>query len=632
MTRLELLAPARTADIGIAAIRCGADAVYIGGPAFGARAAAGNSIEDIERLCREAALFGVKIFVTVNTLARNDAERDEAVEMMCAMRDRGVSAFIIQDCSLMPLLKAKGPWKEQFHASTQCAIRTPERAVQLAGLGFSRLILERELSLEEIKAIRDAIPSEVELECFVHGALCVCYSGDCYLSEHLTGRSANRGECAQPCRNLYDLVDKDGKALVENRPLLSLKDLKLLGRIPALAQAGVVSFKIEGRLKNESYVKNVVRAYSIALDSFIASQPGRYCRASCGTVTGGFVPDLDKTFNRGYTSLYIDGIRGNWASGDAAKGMGELLGTVGKVYTAHGAGRRSGGRQGERPDTGQYGGSFIELNPVSRSVAVHNGDGLCVVSPDGEVAGFRADRVEGRRIYCKLTGGVREGCRIWRNLDTAFEKDLAAKEPERTVGVALKVRFTEEGADFEAHIENGKSFRASYQFGAPVVVAENQDRMRQMIRGQLGKTSGAFSFSVTDISSEGPLPLLPAGTLNGFRRCLAEKAAEIMKSGCGNFENTGTIATQASTTGAETDVTTLADAAKQTDSAALAHPRREGELMRSRYCILHELGKCLKTPSGRAFAKNGLLLRNNGNLIPLHFDCRNCEMVLRLLR
>lgn len=617
MTRLELLAPARTADIGIAAIRCGADAVYIGGPAFGARAAAGNSIEDIERLCREASLFGVKIFVTVNTLARNDAELGEAVEMICSMRGKGIHAFIIQDCKLLPLLAARGPWREQFHASTQCAIRTPERAVQLAGLGFSRLILERELSLNEIKAIREAVPPEVELECFVHGALCVCYSGDCYLSEHLTGRSANRGECAQPCRNFYDLVDKDGKVLVEGKPLLSLKDLKLLGRIHALAQAGVVSFKIEGRLKNESYVKNVVRAYSIALDSFIASQPGRYCRASLGRVSGGFTPNLDKTFNRGYTSLFIDGIRGSWASGDAAKGMGELLGTVGKVYTAHGAVRRSGerlggrlgGRLGERPgerlDTGQYGGNFIELNLVSRSVAVHNGDGLCVVSPDGEVAGFRADRVEGRRIYCKLTDGVREGCRIWRNLDTAFEKELATKEPERTVGLALKVKFTEEGADFEALIENGMTFRASYPLEKPAVVAENQNRMLQMICGQLGKTSGAFSFSVTDVSSDGPLPLMSAGTLNGFRRSLAEKAHAALG---------GSAALAAPTASA--------------DSTALAHPRRDGELMRSRYCILHELGKCLKTPSGRAFAKNGLLLKNNGKLIPLHFDCKNCEMVL----
>lgn len=618
MTRLELLAPARTADIGIAAIRCGADAVYIGGPAFGARAAAGNSIEDIERLCREAALFGVKIFVTVNTLARNDEERDEAVGMMCSMRDMGISAFIIQDCSLMPLLETKGPWKEQFHASTQCAIRTPERAVQLAGLGFTRLILERELSLNEIKAIRDAIPPEVELECFVHGALCVCYSGDCYLSEHLTGRSANRGECAQPCRNLYDLVDKDGKVLVEGRPLLSLKDLKLLGRIPTLAEAGVVSFKIEGRLKNESYVKNVVRAYSIALDSFISAHSGQYCRASCGRVSGGFEPDLDKTFNRGYTSLYIDGIRGSWASGDAAKGMGELLGTVGKVNTAHGA----VGRQGK----GQYCGSFFELNSGQRSVVVHNGDGLCVVTPNGEVAGFRADRVEGRRIYCKLADGVREGCRIWRNLDTAFEKELAGKEPERTVEVALKVKFTEDGAGFEAAIENGMTFRAEYPFDKPAVVAENQDRMHRMISGQLGKTSGAFSFSVTGISSEGPLPLLSAGTLNGFRRCLAEKSEELMRSGCGSCKDTesrkgtGSHTAQVSTAGEET-----------AGAATLVHPRREGELMRSRYCILNELGKCLKTPSGRAFAKNGLLLRNNGNLIPLHFDCRNCEMVLRLL-
>ena len=214
MRALELLAPARTAEIGIAAICCGADAVYIGGPAFGARAAACNTISDIKRLCEFASRYGVRIYVTVNTLCKDLAEKDELVRMMLEMKDIGVAAFIMQDASLPALLRARGQWKEEFHASTQCAIRTPARARELVAAGFSRLILERELSLQQIRAIRAAVP-DVELEFFVHGALCVCYSGDCYLSEALTGRSANRGECAQPCRSMYDLVDADGKVFVD---------------------------------------------------------------------------------------------------------------------------------------------------------------------------------------------------------------------------------------------------------------------------------------------------------------------------------------------------------------------------------------------------------------------------------
>ena len=298
MKELELLAPARNADIGIAAIDCGADAVYIAGPAFGARQAAGNPVEEVRRLCAYAHRFGARVFVTFNTILFED-ELDEARRLFLALEEAGADAFIVQDLAVLDF-GAHVP----LHASTQCAIRTPEQARFYESLGFSRLVLERELSLEEVAAIRAAV--SCELEFFVHGALCVCYSGNCYLSEYLAGRSANRGACVQACRSLYDLSDASGKVLLRDKALLSLRDYNLSERLEELAAGGICSFKIEGRLKNQSYVCNVVRAYSRVLDALVAAQPRQWRRASFGTVRGGFEPDLSKTFNRGYTQLYLE--------------------------------------------------------------------------------------------------------------------------------------------------------------------------------------------------------------------------------------------------------------------------------------------------------------------------------------
>ena len=301
MRQLELLAPARDIQIGIAAIDCGADAVYIAGPQFGARQAAGNEIEEIRSLCEYAHRFGARIFVALNTILYDD-ELEAAYKQMLAVQEAGADALIIQDLAILKMAQnGIGSLKEDFriplHASTQCAIRTPEHAAFLEGLGFSRLILERELSLDEIKAIRNAVTCELEF--FVHGALCVCYSGQCYLSEKIAGRSANRGACIQACRSRYDLVDADGNILVKDKALLSLKDYNLKNRIEELADAGITSFKIEGRLKNASYVRNVVRDYSIALDELVQKRPDEYERGSFGQVSGGFTPDTSKTFNRG---------------------------------------------------------------------------------------------------------------------------------------------------------------------------------------------------------------------------------------------------------------------------------------------------------------------------------------------
>lgn len=578
MIALELLAPARNADIGIAALRCGADAVYIGGPSFGARVAAGNSIEDIARLCLEARRYGARTFVTVNTLARDDSERKEAVRMMCSLRGKGVSAFIIQDCTLLPLLYQEGEWEEEFHASTQCAIRTPERARELAAMGFSRLILERELSLGQIHAIHEAVP-DVDIEFFVHGALCVCYSGDCYLSQMLTGRSANRGECAQPCRNLYNLTDGSGKVIVKNSPLLSLKDYCLIDRMEDLAKAGVVSFKIEGRLKNESYVKNIVRAYSQKLDEIVQKNPEIYRRASYGRVQGGFTPDINKTFNRAYTQLFIDGKRGEWHSGDSAKGMGEHIGKVARVS-----------------------GSSIVLEPL-KGISLHNGDGLCCII-GGEVVGFRADRVEakGNAIICKTPSKLKAGAAIWRNLDTAFEKELSSQMPSRMLRVSLSLSFNGGVLNVEAIREDGVKAALSYDISS-CETAGNQARMNELLCTQLGKTSGIYSFRL-EACSTNPLPLLSASFLNSIRRDAAQKLEDIPVS--------------ISLKGAH---------AADLSDAPLSHPQRSGELMRTKYCIRHRLGLCPKQ-NGRNNIPE-LYLENNGKRLHLLFDCAHCEMIAK---
>ena len=356
--------------------------MYIAGPAFGARQAAGNSVEDIARLCEYARRFGARIFATVNTIIYEN-ELPEARKLVADLEQSGVDALIVQDPAVLGMSSTL-----PMHASTQCAIRTPEKARFVESLGYGRLVLERELSLAQIKSIGAAVDAEIEF--FVHGALCVCYSGQCYLSEHLTGRSANRGECAQACRSLYDLEDAQGKVLERNKPLLSLKDYNLLHRLEDLADAGVSSFKIEGRLKGESYVRNVVKAYSEALDALVARHPEKYCRASFGHVRGGFAPDLDKTFNRGYTELFLDGRRGQWA----AEGGGEFIGQVQRLT-----------RDG-----------FV-LEPAHPGIKLSNGDGFTF---DG--GGFRADVCEGFTVRCKQVDGLMPGTRLYRNTSAAFER------------------------------------------------------------------------------------------------------------------------------------------------------------------------------------------------------------------
>ena len=607
MRRLELLAPARNIDIGIAAIDCGADAVYIGGPSFGARSAALNSVQDILRLVQYAHRFGARIFVTVNTLFENEDEREQAVSLIRELDGAGVDAIIVQDPSIVGLLAQKTDWKTAFHASTQCAIRTPERALELWKMGFSRLVLERQLSLRQVRQIRDSLPPEAELEYFVHGALCVCYSGDCYLSELLTGRSANRGECAQPCRSRYDLLEEgSGKLLLRDEPLLSLKDLCLAGRLEEVADAGVCSLKIEGRLKSSSYVKNVVRAYSQALDDLVRRRPEDFCRASFGRVEGGFAPDLGKTFNRGYTELFVDGHRGAWHSEEASTFLGERVGKVAAL---------------------KKGGLLIE--DLAPGMRLSNGDGLCFATAKG-VEGFRADVVEkmpgGVLVHCRPETMPSPGTEIRRNRDAAFEKQLETQMPTRLVAVRLDARLTESAVLLDALREDGAIFTLEEPLPELCPSAQNPQRMEQMIRGQLGKTAGWYRFSVRDIICEGGrMPLLGAAFLNEIRRRAAQEAEKLPV--CATAMNH----LQPSLP----------------EDANPVHPRKEGELMRSKYCIRHRLGMCSKALAGRNDKKDaaakmlatdkasaggndgrGLALRNNGRLLPLGFDCEKCEMTV----
>ena len=590
MQSLELLAPARNKDIGIAAIDCGADAVYIAGPAFGARKAAGNSFEDIAELCSYAHRFGVRIFVTYNTLWQ-EGEEEEAHAQMLRAQEAGADAFIIRE----PRIAAWDDITVPLHASTQCAIRDVERARYFASLGCERIILERELSLEQIRGICAAVPCEVEF--FVHGALCVCYSGDCRLSEYIDGRSADRGECIQACRSLYDLVDGDGRVLLRNKAVLSLKDFKLKARLEELADAGVCSFKIEGRLKNASYVKNVVRDYSLALDALVAKYPERYRRASFGVVTGGFAPDTAKTFNRGYTELFLDGRRGRWSSMDAPKSMGEAIGTVQAV-------RRDAGR-----------GMQFGVKPLQRGLELHNGDGFAIATADG-VTGFRGDVCEGLQVRCKDVPDLREGMTLYRNINTAFEKELETRACRREVLVSLSVRVHGDYVlEVSARSQDGREVLSP--FHTDVETAENRERAEAMLREQLSKRAGVYHFSLDELQIDTPggrLPLLSAATINGIRRLVAEDldgvSIEMLPEAGSRLPRSGISA-------AERGRLSLPERGKPADA---------DELMRSKYCVRYELGLCPKYQGAKP--PQELFLLNNGRRLALHFDCSACEMTL----
>lgn len=594
MKTLELLAPAKDLECGKAAIDHGADAVYIGPPQFGARAAAGNSVDDIAELCRYAHIFDAKVYATVNTLL-HDNELTQAQRLIHQLYDAGVDAILIQDMRLAPSNLAQlgeasnaedngaaaspswGRLEGAFHTSTQADNRTADKVAWLYQQGFRRAVLARELSIDEIRAIHEAVP-QMELEVFVHGALCVSYSGRCYASEYCFGRSANRGECAQFCRMKFDLIDADGHELEHQRHLLSLKDLNLSTHLSELIEAGAMSFKIEGRLKDVSYVKNVTAAYSRLLNQYISAHPNQYARASKGSVHYSFQPDLSRTFNRGYTTYFVHGRQSHQASFDTPKAIGSFVGTVKEL-------RRN---------------SFN----VAGTAAFVNGDGLCYFDDERQLKGFRVNRVEGNRLFpLKMPADLRSGVRLYRSNDQAMDTILSKPSAERKIPVTMTLQPCAEGKDFLLTMDDG-SCQSTVRIEATHQMARTPQRPQ--IERELRKLGGTpYECTCVNIDNEFPY-FIPASQLAAARRSLTSPIPTHSDEGKGKPVVTEKNAPQSPAVGGETE----------------ANP-----LMLCRYCLRHELGYCEKHGDRKATWHEPLFLRlGDGRRFRLRFDCKRCQM------
>ena len=618
MQTLELLAPAKTAVIGIEAIRHGADAVYIGAENFGARSAAGNSIADIAQLCQYAHTFGARVYVTINTLVYEN-EIAALKQLLCALDTIEVDALLLQDMGVYALIKrwtTAEKWHFQLHASTQTDNRSANKVAWLQALGFQRAVLARELSVEEIAAIHAQVP-RMELEVFVHGALCVSYSGVCYASQHCFGRSANRGACAQFCRMKFDLVDATGKEIEHQRHLLSLKDLNQLNQIEQLVTAGACSFKIEGRLKEADYVKNVVSAYSQQLNAVVKRHPQRYRRASWGEVDYHFTPDLNKTFNRGYTHYFLDGRVSHIANFDTPKAMGEFVGTV-KAIRGH---------------------ALIVAGVASFS----NGDGLCFVNAQRELEGFRVNRVEGNKLYPqRMPQQLREWMRLYRNQDVAFDKILAKPTAERRMALDMLLGTTADGFFLQAkHDGMEEAVSCTITFAHEKAKSLQADNMRM----QLTKLGGTEFVCRQLTFSDGVEQLfLPSSLLSQLRRGVVTQLKALKP-----LRNQLLIAPK--TKPFQQAISTLfpaiyrqhpylyniANAAARDFYAAegLDHlqpafelaPPTKPLIMQCRHCLRYELGFCVKRGGQRPTWKEPLTLRlGDGRRFTLDFDCMACQM------
>lgn len=631
MRTLELLAPAKNLECGIAAISHGADAVYIGADHFGARASAGNSVADIHALCDFAHLFGAKVYVTVNTIIYED-ELSATQELITRLAEVGVDALLVQDMSTLAMRRvalAKVGRVPLLHASTQMDNRTAEKVAWLRDLGFTRAVLARELSVDEIKAIHEAVP-EVELEVFVHGALCVSYSGQCYASQCLFGRSANRGECAQVCRMSYDLVDADGRVVVKDRYLLSMKDMCQLDHLEQLADAGASSFKIEGRLKDADYVKNVVAAYSQRLNEIIKRRGGDYRRASWGRVDYAFQPDLAKTFNRGYTDYFLRGRQHGLPTMFTPKALGEFVGTVKDLR----------------------GDSFR----VSGMAAFANGDGLCFVKDQADgsarqgelLEGFRVNRVEGNRLFpFHMPRGLRRGMSLYRNNDVAFGKALAGETARRVVPVSMEFGATPDGFRLAMTVDTGEGKTLEWAVATPFEHQQANRPQEDNIRKQLSKLGGTiFEQKDLTIDQDAKGLFIPSSVLAQLRRDAVEaygKALEKATADVGltrDQEGTGAPARFWSeeykkypylfnVANREARAFYEAHGLSGMEPALETAEPRGVVAMQCRYCIRYELGFCVRRGGKKPEWREPLTLRlGDGRGFRLDFRCGECQMNL----
>lgn len=598
MNRVELLIPAKDLHSGQVAIQHGADALYVGASRFGARQAAGNTLQDLEQLIRYAHCYGTKVYVTVNTLLF-DNELEEARKLIWQLYEMGADALIIQD---LGILKMDIP-PIALHASTQCHNHNAERIRMLEQAGFRRAILARELDVETIGAIHQQ--SSIELETFVHGALCVCYSGQCYISKMMTGRSGNRGECAQICRTSFDLQDANGRTLLKNKHLLSLRDMNRSAYISRLLDAGVVSFKVEGRLKDENYVKNITAFYRRAIDNVLACKSG-FRTAGSGTTTIFFEPDPKKTFNRGFTPYFADGRREKMASFDTPKAMGQYIGTL---------------RQNARGDL-LYEGKETILN----------GDGLCFINPAGELEGFFVNGIKEQRIIPHKTLSDFRQVDLYRNVDKAFEKILSGNSAERRMAVDMTFEETETGFRLRLCDEDG--VQAECGMETPKTPANKPEVAEAQLRNSLSKL-GNTPFVMRNLTIVAQGFFLPASVINQLR---SEAIDKLMENRVAHFkpekapldyqpESVLTEATYKRNITNELHRSVYEDFGAEKIEYGLDKTQdyQGKELMVCKYCLRYELGLCSKNKEVRKVAYP-LYITNGKHKFQLQFDCRACEM------
>lgn len=607
--KIELLAPARNLECGIEAVNHGADAVYIGAPKFGARAAAINSLEDIAALVAYAHLYNVRIYVTVNTVLKEEELR-ETEQMIWELYRIGVDALIVQDMGITRLNLPPIP----LHGSTQMDNRTPEKVRFLAEAGFRQVVLARELSLQEIRGIHEACP-DVPLEVFVHGALCVSYSGQCYVSQACFGRSANRGECAQFCRLPFSLVDADGKTIVRDKHLLSLKDLNQSEVLEELLDAGATSLKIEGRLKDVSYVKNVTAAYRKKLDAIFARRK-EYVRASSGTCYFSFQPQLDKSFSRGFTHYFLQGRGEEISSFDTPKSLGEEMGTLKEQR-----------------------GGYVTVAGVK---PFHNGDGVCFLDEQGRLQGFRVNRVEGNKLYpAGEVPRIKPRTRLYRNFDQEFERMLARKSSERRIGVCWELADTSFGFSLTATDEDGNRVTLAFPYPKEPARTPQAENLRSLL-AKLGNTPFEVVGHLSEEESGIRLCLsgnwfLPASVVADWRRQAIDRllAARRITYRCelavwkptvhpfpvpsltylGNVMNSA-----ARNFYREHGVLSVAPAYE-------AQAVSDAVLMFCKHCLRFSMGWCPTRQQGRSpYREPYYLVGTDGKRFRLSFDCKNCQM------
>ena len=597
---IELLAPAKNLECGIEAVNHGADAVYIGAPRFGARAAAGNSLEDIAELVKYAHLYRVRIYVTVNTILR-DEELKETEAMIWDLYRVGVDALIVQDMGITRLNLPPIP----LHASTQMDNRTPEKVRFLAQAGFRQVVLARELTLDEIKKIHEACP-DTPLEVFVHGALCVSYSGQCYVSQACYGRSANRGECAQFCRLAFDMVDAEGKVIAKNKHLLSLKDMNQSNNLEALLDAGATSLKIEGRLKDVSYVKNVTAYYRQRLDAIFKHRK-EYRRASSGQVALSFTPQLDKSFSRGFTDYFVRGRNAEIFSFNTPKSLGEEMGTVKEIR-----------------------GNYLTVAGVK---PFSNGDGLCYLDEQGRLQGFRVNRVENNKLYPQEMPRIRPKTRLYRNFDQEFERVMQKKSAERKIRIAMELAGNEFG--FTLSVADEDDVRISLAF--PRQKEPARSPQEENLKKQLGKLGNTpFDAERIDINLSDNW-FIPSSEVAEMRRQAIDKLLEARTM---NYPYERVLMKETAHAFPAKELTYLGNVMNReafsfyrTHGVGRIAPAFEKEapqqavLMFCKHCLRYSMGWCPVHHKVRStFKEPYYLVSGDSRKFQLQFDCKNCQM------